>query len=115
MAHEITYLEIIDSDPKRAADFYGQVFGWKIEAMGNEYYCFKAGDGADGGFSPPMPGISHGVCIYIKVEDIEAALAAVAAAGGECTAPKKDIGGGHGFYALFKDPHGNIIGLWSMS
>ena len=113
MVHEICYMEIVTGDLAAATRFYGQVFGWAIEPMGENYALFKTGERGEGGFTPPMPGLEHGVCIYIKVDDIDAMLATITSAGGKAVTPKTKISDEYGYYGLFKDPHGNVIGLWS--
>lgn len=115
MAHEICYIELIATDIKRAAAFYSQAFGWQSTPMGDNYATFKPGAGPEGGFSPPMAGIDHGACVYIETDDIEASLEQIVAAGGEQVTGKTKISDEYGYYGLFKDPHGNVLGLWCKS
>lgn len=56
---------------------------------------------------------TDGVTIYIEVEDIEAKLKEIEATGGKIQKEKTKISDEFGFYALFFDPSGNSIGLWS--
>lgn len=113
MAHEICYVELIAADGLRAASFYAQVFGWEMTGLSEGYTSFKPEKGVSGGFSKPMPGIDHGACIYVATEDIEDSLKKIAAAGGQTVVGKTKISDEYGFYALFKDPMGNVLGLWS--
>ena len=49
--------------------------------------------------------------ITIDVEDINAALAEIEAAGGSTVTPRTAIPG-MGAFGYFKDPEGNVMGLW---
>jgi uncharacterized protein len=113
MANEICYVEIVSGNLQQTTAFYEGVFGWKVIPAGDNYAMFSAGSGLEGGITPPMPGLDRGVCIYISVEDIDGALAAIVAAGGEAVLHKTKISDEYGYYGLFKDPHANVIGLWS--
>ena len=54
----------------------------------------------------------RGTCLYIRCEDIDGMLDSVTAAGGEIVQRKKKISDEYGYYGLFKDPHGTVVGLW---
>lgn len=60
------------------------------------------------GLRPPA---TNGIVPYIRPDDFEATLAAVERAGGEVRIPKTDVMG-YGWFAHFRDPDGNIVGLW---
>jgi len=114
MGNKIVHIEFPAGDPAGAGEFYKQHFGWELTPMGEGYTLFDPGDGGvGGGFSKPEGPSPNWVVCYIQVDDIEVKLAELVAAGGEQLLAKTEIGGGHGFYALFKDPQGNIAGLWS--
>jgi predicted enzyme related to lactoylglutathione lyase len=115
MSNKICYFELITPDIKRSSTFYSGVFGWAVTPSGEDYAMVDAGGGLEGGFSPAMPGIASGVCIYIQVDDIEAALKSIISAGGQQVLAKTKISDEYGYYALFSDPAGNVIGLWNKS
>ena len=50
---------------------------------------------------------------YVQVEDIPETLAKISTLGGKVEKEKTEIGGDYGFYAIFRDPSGNRLGLWS--
>ena len=54
------------------------------------------------------PGIHH---MCFEVDDIEATLAKVGQLGGTTLVPKQEVPG-MGWFAWFKDPEGNVVGLW---
>jgi predicted enzyme related to lactoylglutathione lyase len=49
--------------------------------------------------------------IVVDVDDIDAALASVEKLGGTTVTAKQPVGD-MGFAAYFKDPEGNLLGLW---
>lgn len=100
------------------AGFYSGIFGWKLTPYGEGYTLWQNGEEQlGGGFTLPQGGqpFAPGALPYIHVEDIDATLEKIAAAGGSTIMPKMDIGNGHGFCAIFLDPQGNKTGLWSQS
>ena len=114
MAGSICHVELPATDLGSISDFYAKSFGWKITPMGEGYMLWQSADEkSGGGFSTPQPGVPAAVVVYIEVDDIEASLAGVSANGGSTIMPKTEIGGDHGFMALFHDPAGNSVGLWS--
>lgn len=113
----IVHLEIPAPDMAKAKQFYGDVFKWSFSDMGPEYVMFKTGEGdgiTGGGFDAKMEASDKGVNLYIQVEDIPGALKAIAKSGGSVLAEKTKISDEHGFYAIFKDPNGNRLGVWSL-
>jgi hypothetical protein len=52
------------------------------------------------------------VVVYIGTDDIEASLAKVEKLGGKTVTPKSEIPG-MGWFALFTDPSGNLVGLFA--
>lgn len=78
-----------------------------------EYIMFTTPDNEGGGFTPSSRPVQDGVLLYIEVEDIEKKLKEIEDAGGKKTKEKTGISPEFGFYALFNDPCGSLIGLWS--
>jgi uncharacterized protein len=107
------------ADTERAKRFYGQVFNWQFEDIpGAAYTNVKTSeDGIEGGFGtlPSVTGskapVPKGVLAYLFAPDMDATLAAIERAGGEVLIPRTDVMG-YGDYALFRDPDGNVVGLW---
>jgi len=110
----IVHIELSAADAKSAGKFYADVFGWKVEAFaGSDYMTFEAAPGPGGGFNVIDKDHKAGEIIpYIQVDDIEAKLKDVAAHGGKTIHEKSPIPG-EGFFALFRDPSGNVLGLFS--
>jgi uncharacterized protein len=111
-----TYVEIPVVDMRRAATFYGYVFGVALETTtidGVESALFpEVAAGANvalaGGesYAPSLDGTRA----YLAVDDIAAVLARVVERGGGVLYPRTDIGD-LGFVAEFSDSEGNRIAL----
>jgi predicted enzyme related to lactoylglutathione lyase len=120
--HSIVHVELAAEDPAQLGEFYTRVFGWQVHPMAPDgsYLLWSVGEGENqsgGGFRRFMDGEnrepSARIMFHIHVADIEAKLAEVEASGGSRMIPRTEIEGGHGFYAVFSDPAGNTVGMWS--
>ncbi|MBN2082375.1 VOC family protein [bacterium] len=112
MADRIGYFELFAADLKQSAQFYHELFDWQLTESGPEYMMIKIDGGIGGGlFSGNEPG--ERIHCYIEVADIEARLAQITAAGGTVVTGKTLISEKYGYYALFRDPAGNLLGLVS--
>lgn len=115
-SHPIVHVEIPAHDTKAGGKFYEDVFGWKVHTEPSvDYTMFEAAGGPGGGFvdtSGPMPARPGDVLIYIGTDDIEASLRDVEAHGGKTVTPKSEIPG-TGWFAVFTDPTGNRIALYT--
>jgi len=114
VAQPIVHIELSAVHAKDAGKFYGDVFGWTCEAyQGSDYMTFEAKPGPGGGFNVIDKDHKAGEIIpYIQVDDIDAKLKEIASHGGKTILGKTSIGG-EGHYALFLDPSGNRMGLFS--
>jgi uncharacterized protein len=107
----VSYLQIPADDPGRSAAFYEAVFGWRV-AGGPERSSFEDGTGhVIGHFVAGVPVAGEaGVRPYVFVESVDETLAKVVAHGGEVvTAPYPE---GDLRVATFRDPAGNVLGVW---
>lgn len=102
----LNYVELPVSEIGAAKRFYEAAFGWSLTEFGPTYAATVTGDtdiGLQGdpadATAAPLPGI--------EVEDLEAALEAVEAAGGEIVRPIFAFPGGRRFH--FRDPSGNEL------
>ena len=113
MAGKVVHFDIPIDDADRAVAFYNTVFDWGLEQWGPMDYWTMAerpGDGI-GGALGRREAPDEGVTIYIDVDDIDVALAAIEAAGGKPLSGRMPIPT-VGWMALFADPEGNRIGLF---
>ena len=112
--HPIVHIEFSSKDLEAAGKFYSDLFGWKVEQMPEmNYAMFETGEGLGGGLTPVSDSYPPGtVVVYIDTEDIEATLAQVESLGGKVMATKTEIPG-MGWFGLFTDPSGNLVGLFT--
>lgn len=112
----VVHFEFSADDPERVRDFFARVFGWRVERWGGplEYWMVATGPddefGIDGGMGT-RPTMSRGIVNTIAVDDVDATLLDVTAAGGEVVMPKSAIPGA-GWNAYFKDTEGNLWGIF---
>ena len=109
---KICYVEIPSIDVTRSATFYEAVFGWGIRKRGDGRMAFDDGVGEVSGtwVTGRPPSGQPGLLIYIMVDSVEATIDAVVANGGVIVQP---IGGdAPEITARFRDPGGNVIGLY---
>lgn len=110
----VVHIEIPAADVSGAAQFYEKLFGWKMEhAAEFDYTMWSDGAGYGGGFNKVSEENPVGeVLVYIHSDDIDADLKHVEKLGGSVVRPKTDIPG-VGWFALFKDPTGNTLALYT--
>ncbi len=88
------------------AAFYEQAFGWSLTAFGPDYAATTTGDTDIGLQADPAEAPAAPLPV-ILVDDLDAALAAVEAAGGAIVRPIFAFPGGRRFH--FRDPAGNEL------
>ena len=81
--HGFSHIEIPTTDPKKSKDFYGKLFGWKMDENMPGYVMFSTGDSQGGGLTKESKPSENGVILYIEVEDIPKKLGEIEAAGQE--------------------------------
>lgn len=122
MSARVVHFEVPFDDADRARSFYRDVFGWAITPMPEMGYTMVStgptGDdgmpteaGYIGGGMAQREGVLTQPVITLMVDDVDAALAQVAAHGGAQVGEKLTVGE-MGFAAYFHDSEGNLMGLW---
>lgn len=123
MTGRVVHFEIPFDDGERARAFYRDAFGWNVTTMpGLDYTMVSSGPTVETGM-PEDPGYINGgmldrslspatgPVIVIDVGDIDDALANIEKLGGSTLVGRAAVGD-MGFAAYFKDPDGNVMGLW---
>jgi uncharacterized protein len=121
MSGRVVHFEVPFDDQERAQAFYTDVFGWDLVAMPEMSYVLATTGPSDQG-PPSEPGFINGgmlarelpvggPVLVLDVEDIDATLEQVELKGGTTVTAKQAVGD-MGFSAYFKDPEGNVMGLW---
>ena len=109
---KICYLEIPALDVHRSADFYAKVFGWRLRKRGDGNTAFDDTVGEVSGtwVTGRKAWSEPGLLFYIMVDSLATTIDAVVADGGVLVQP---IGAdAPETTARFKDPAGNVIGLY---
>ena len=117
----LAYFEVPADDLKRAKKFYKDLLGWEFAKNQNpdvpmEYWEITTGPAEEGTISMggmytkpgPMP---PGIISYVKVSDLDKALAKVEKLGGKIVMPKMSVKM-VGTMAHILDSEGNMIALW---
>lgn len=111
--NHICHFDLPAKDMQKSAAFYEKLFAWKPQPSGPAHTCVIPTEGLAGGIGPD----TKATVLYIEVEDIPAKLKDIESAGGATVLPETKIDAGdgmdHGKIALFKDPEGTLMGLWS--
>ncbi len=102
----ISYLELPVSDVAGVKAFYSGAFDWAFTDFGPDYASTMSGD-SDLGLNGDATQSTAQLLPVIDVEDLEATLARVTAAGGTMTHPIFAFPGGRRFH--FRDPAGHEL------
>jgi hypothetical protein len=118
MGQPVVHFEIIGKDGGALGRYYGELFGWEIDANNPVGYGMVAregnvnadGVGIGGGVGRGPEGYEGHVTFYVEVPDVEASLAQAEALGGtrvmgpETIMDMVELG-------LFTDPEGHLVGV----
>ena len=112
------------ADLARARAFYDAAFGWEVRVDAPVYVEYRPRDGVGVGLylrqgfarntgiapAPIPPGAVAGTEIYVRVDDLDAAIRRVEAAGARLLSARaaRDWGDDAAYYA---DPDGNVVAV----
>lgn len=112
--------ELMTSDASGAKAFYSALFGWACKDMplGDsgivQGIIERGGDGIACLSPVGNPATASHWLTYVQVDDVDASAAKIASLGGQVTTRPVDIPGGHGRYAIAKDPQGATFAVYAM-
>ena len=111
----IVHFEIPAEDPERAKKFYEKVFGWKIEKWEGpvDYWLITTGEEDEPGINGAiMKKEDPNMYVYntIEVPSFDEFKKKIEKNGGKMLTEKMAISG-IGYFAYFKDPEGNQLGI----
>jgi predicted enzyme related to lactoylglutathione lyase len=118
MGQPVVHFEIVGKDPEKLRSYYGELFGWQIDANNPMNYGMVPregntgpdGIGIGGGIGPGPEGYPGHVTFYVAVPSVEDALQKAEQLGGtRVMGPERP--GDMVTIGLFKDPEGHTIGL----
>lgn len=119
--HTIVHFEIPADDIQKTKNFYGKLFGWKIEKTPGpvDYWSIETVPVDEKG-EPIRPGVNGGMMKkqnpqhkpfnYILVESVDEYSKKIEVLGGKVIVPKMEVPG-VGWWALALDPEGNQFGI----
>jgi predicted enzyme related to lactoylglutathione lyase len=119
--HTIIHFEIPANDVEKIKKFYSELFGWKIEKLGNmEYYSVTTVPMDEKG-NLLRPGVNGGLykkeqpqqqpLNYIYVESVDEYSKKISGLGGKILVSKMEVSG-MGWFAVAQDPEGNTFGIF---
>jgi len=105
-------LEIPAVDTERSAAFYEAVFGWYVRRRDNGDFSFddRSGDLIGAWVIGRAVSREPGLLPFIYVDHIDDIINRVVTQGGEVIKPPYSEG--DLWVATFRDPAGNVIGVW---
>ncbi|MFX0113138.1 MAG: VOC family protein [Candidatus Hodarchaeota archaeon] len=116
MVVKVNHVEIPVLDFAKAKEFFGAIFGWRIdlESFPN-YGIIEIPDSISIGLYLVEKIPEHGINVVFEVVDINQKLAEIKKMGGEIIREKQEIAPNIGYAAQFKDCFGNELGLYAKS
>lgn len=121
----VVHFEMPAVDRQRMADFYSKIFGWQTQVLGEEMggYVLATTAESDETGRPKAPGsinggfyqrtddpLSHAPSVVIGVENLDAHMKKVIAAGGKIIGEPMPIPG-VGLWVSFYDTEGNRVSM----
>jgi len=107
----LSYLEIPAVDARQSATFYEKILGWKLHGNGGQAkFADLTGHLIGRWVTGRAIAREPGLLPYIYVDHIDDVVNRVVANGGEVI--KRPYPEGNLWVAMFRDPAGNVIGLW---
>jgi uncharacterized protein len=116
MADSVTHFEIYAEDLPKLAEFYGELFDWKIDkAPGIDYFQIQTGTAEGAGIRGgmlrrPIPGPRSWVH-YVAVDSVDETVERLQRLGGKVLRAKAAVPKA-AWYAIVEDPDGNVFGIW---
>jgi predicted enzyme related to lactoylglutathione lyase len=114
MANRVGWFEVVGQDGEKLRSFYGDVFGWKFDIPqgpeGMDYGMVDPSEAGIGGGVGTAPGGPGHATFYVGVDDPQAMLDKIEAAGGKTVVPVTEME--MVTFAMFTDPEGHLVGLY---
>jgi predicted enzyme related to lactoylglutathione lyase len=108
----LSYIQIPATDVRESGKFYANVLGWEVRGGSDHHLSFTdaTGDMIGAWVTGCISSREPGVVPYIYVHGLDAILERIEASGGEIVKPP--YAEGNVWVATFRDPAGNVIGIW---
>jgi predicted enzyme related to lactoylglutathione lyase len=108
----VVHFEVGAADDGPLVAFYGELFGWGLQAFPGGGYTMidtRGGGGINGGIGKSQTGEPWSA-FYVETDDLQAMLDKANSLGGTTVVPATDFGGAV-TVAMFHDPDGLLVGL----
>jgi uncharacterized protein len=108
----LSYIQIPASSVRESGAFYASVFGWEVRGGGDNHLSFTdaTGDMIGAWVTGHATSREPGVLPYIYVHGIDKVLERITDSG--CEVVKPPYPEGDLWVATFRDPAGNVMGIW---
>jgi predicted enzyme related to lactoylglutathione lyase len=118
MGQPVVHFEIVGKDGTKLQQYYGELFGWEMDAdnpmnygmVSREGNLGRDGVGIGGGVGQGPEGHDGHVTFYIAVPDVEETLQKAESLGGKRVMGPEDIMG-QVVLGQFTDPEGHLVGV----
>jgi uncharacterized protein len=120
MGQPVVHFEVVGKDAKGLWEYYSELFGWKVDPMGEgptEYGVVSRDDnvnsegvGIGGGIGGGPEGYDGHVTFYVEVPDVDAALVRADELGGKRMMGPDEVMPGL-VIGLFSDPESHVVGV----
>jgi uncharacterized protein len=111
MADKVVHFEVVGKDGAKLQQFYGDLFGWTVNADNPmNYGIVDAGEAGIGGGIGAAPDGTTQLTFYVGVDDPQEYLDKAESLGGKTAMPVTEIPNMVTF-ALIADPEGNVVGV----
>lgn len=119
MGQPVVHFEVIGKDAEKLQSYYGELFGWEMNAENPMRYGMVSregnvnadGAGIGGGIGGGMPNYDGHVTFYVEVPDVEQALRKAEQLGGKRVMGPAAPEGAQVELGQFTDPEGHLIGV----
>ncbi len=123
MKNTFGWMQLTTTDPEKAKGFYGKLFKWTLttrpmehggqtQAGQKTFIEIDAGEGPCAGIAQgDRPNESHWIP-FVNVDDIHESTEKAEQLGAQIVVPITDLGGDEGFFSVFVDPTGAVLGLY---
>jgi uncharacterized protein len=113
MSTPLIHFEVAGKDPDKLQGFFGDLFGWQIDANNPmKYGMVNLSRDVGGGIGPAPEGQPGHAMFYVAVDDVEGALQKAESLGGQRVFGPMDVPDGPTI-GHFADPEGNVVGLFA--
>jgi uncharacterized protein len=111
MGQPVIHFEIGCRDSAKTVNFFRDLFGWQMQAMGP---ATMINTGSSSGIQGHITSLGHEphnyTIVYVQVDNVQTYLDKATSLGGKTLVPPVEIP--TGTFAWFADPEGNTVGLW---